>query len=81
MTKKVTLTQKDIREMTRILAGHDREIQEMREERQSGGVPQLVRDVIENAIADDSVTVEVINDPTMVWDDSARGYDYAEWVE
>lgn len=76
----VPLTQKDIREFVRILRDFDRDIQNMKEKRQSEGTPRLIRTANENAVASDTVvSVTSVADPAMVWDDPNRGWEYSEW--
>lgn len=80
--KTITVTQRDIRETMRMIAGMDRELQDLKEQRQSEGTPRIIRDVSESAVASDSVvaTTEITN-TTMIWDDADRGWDVSTWTE
>lgn len=78
----VTLTEKDIREFARLLRSFDRDLQSLKEERQSEGTVRLFRRARDSAIASDSVaTVTMIDTTTMLWDDPERGWDYSEFLE
>lgn len=80
--KTITVTQRDIRETMRMIAGIDQEVQTLKEERQSEGTPRIIRDISESAVASDSVvSVTEITNPTMIWDDADRGWGYSEWSE
>lgn len=78
----ITVTQRDIRETMRMIAGIDEDVQNLKEERQSEGTPRIIRDISESAVASDSVvSVTEIANPTMIWDDPDRGWGYSEWKE
>lgn len=78
----VPLTEKDIREFARIIRGHDREIQNLKEERQSEGTVRIFRSASDSAVASDTVTtVTTQTETTMIWDDPNHGWDYSEFTE
>lgn len=80
--KEVKLTEKDVREMTRILEGVREDVENIKSSRQSDATVRLFQDASDTAVASDSVdSVTEVTNPTMIWDDPNRGWDYSEWRE
>lgn len=80
--KRVTVTQKDIREMARILEGINQDIKDIRSQRRSDATVRLFVNTADTAIASDTVvSVTEVADPTMIWDDPNRGWDFSEWKQ
>lgn len=80
--RRITVTDKDVREMARILEGINEEIQDLKSQRQSDATVRLFVDTSDTAIASDAITeITEVPDPTMIWDDPNRGWDYSEWTK
>lgn len=70
------------REVAGILRGLKDRVADLEERRRQGGSVTLIRQVTENALASDSVTVTEDTAPGMEWDAGATadaGWDESEW--
>lgn len=78
----VSVSEKDIREFVRILEGINKDVQDLKESRESDATAILFRGTKDNATASvANLNVSEIANPTMIWDDPDRGWDQSEWAE
>lgn len=81
MPESITVTERDARELARLVRELKTEVQKSTQEQSDNATAQLIRSITESAIASDAVSTTEITSPGMIWDDANRGWDYSEWNE